>query len=112
MSIDKLLTERGQVVNRMREILDRAEAEGRDLNTEEVSEYGRLETRQTEIKNAVDRRKSFAELEQDMDRPVNSAPKLPVREGKGKRGGEYANAFDTFCRVGKSVLSGPILSAL
>lgn len=116
MSLSNLLAERGQCVDRMREILNVAEKEGRDLNDGERAEYEAKEARQGEIANLVKRRESLSAVENEVSRPVNDAPALrPVTNavrGDFRNSADYAAGFDEYARRGKAALDGRVLNAL
>jgi len=112
---NKLLTERGQCVNQMRELLNRAEKEGRDLSAEEQTEYGRLEARQDEIANLAKRAEQIAALEAQLDRPVNAAPRLAPTTDKPvhfRNSAEYADALSSYFRRGANGIDGRVQNAL
>jgi HK97 family phage major capsid protein len=112
---NKLLTERGQCVNRMRELLNRAEKEGRDLSSEEQSEYGKLEARQDEIANLVKRAERVAGIEADLDRPVNVVRPLAPANDKPthfRNSADYADALTSYFRRGANGIDGRIQNAL
>lgn len=116
MSLSNLLAERGQCVARMREILNTAEAQNRDLNDGERAEYEAKESRQAEIANLVNRRNTFANIESEVSNSIVSAPGLrPASETKAKNwreSDEYKAGFDVYARVGKNGLDARILNAL
>lgn len=115
MSISNLLAERGQCVDRMREILNVAEREGRDLNEGERTEYEAKESRQAEIANLVNRKKSLDGLASELDRPTEVSNRLaPSNSGKGsyRNAAEYIESFDAYARRGKAALDGKFLNAL
>lgn len=115
MSISNLLAERGQCVDRMRSILNVAEKEGRDLNEGERAEYEAKESRQAEIANLVNRKKSLDGLAADLDRPMDTVPGLrPQDAPKGgfRNAAEYKGGFDSYLRNGKAALDGQFLNAL
>lgn len=110
-----MLAERGQCVARMREILDVAERENRDLNENEQREYDAKEARQAEIANLAKRRESVDALNADLDRPVNAVPALrPASDGKAnfRNAAEYKEGFDSYLRRGKAAMDGKFLNAL
>jgi HK97 family phage major capsid protein len=112
---NKLLAERGQCVNRMRELLNRAEKDGRDLSSEEQSEYGKLEARQDEIANLVKRAERVAGIEADLDRPVNVVRPLAPANDKPthfRNSADYADALTSYFRRGANGIDGRIQNAL
>ena len=115
MSINNLLAERGQCVERMRGILNVAEKEGRDLNEGERTEYEAKEARQAEIASIVNRKKSLDGLSAELDQPVNAVAGLrPSNEKSGnfRNSAEYVEGFDAYARRGKSALDNRFLNAL
>lgn len=115
MSISNLLAERGQCVDRMRDILNVAEREGRDLNDGERSEYEAKEARQAEIANLVNRKRSLDGLASELDRPTEVSNRLaPSDSGRAnfRNAAEYVESFDAYARRGKSALDSRFLNAL
>jgi len=64
MRIGDLIEERAKLIERMRGILDKAEAEKRDLTAEERQEYDRMETRVTELSGDIRRMEQQRRLEE------------------------------------------------
>ena len=112
----KLMQERGECVTRMREILNVAEAAGRDLNDGEQAEYNAKEARQAEIANIVKRGESLRSVESDLDRPVNAgSPLRPATDavaGSFRNSAEFKSAFDVYARRGLNGCDNRILNAL
>ena len=110
--IDKnLLAERGQCIENMRALLNRAESEGRDLSPEEQSEYSRHESRQGEIGNLAKRAEKLGALDAEVGQAVNTVAKLAPKAEKGdtsfRNSAEYKDALDTVLRRGGAAVIDP-----
>jgi HK97 family phage major capsid protein len=108
---NKLLAERGQCIEAMRGLLNRAEAEGRDLSAEEQAEYGRYEARQTEIGNLAKRAERLGQIDAEVGQAVNAVSKLAVKADKGdvsfRNSAEYKEALDVMLRRGGPAVIDP-----
>lgn len=115
MSLTNLLAERGQCIERMRNLLNTAEKEGRDLNENEQREYEAHERRQAEIANLVNRRNALEGLEKQAAQPIDVAnPLRPVNVDRGsyRNSADYKEGFDAYARKGGAVLDARFLNAL
>lgn len=94
--------ERARVVSRMREILDRAEAEDRDLDAAEREEFDRLEKRALELEEMINREISVASMERELERPAREVPEPAVSEEVADYSAtpEYRNMFLSWVRAG------------
>jgi HK97 family phage major capsid protein len=111
----KLMQERGQCVDRMRSLLNTAEAAGRDLAENEQTEYNAMEARQAEIARIVNRSQSLAGIEAEIERPGNAAPPLrPAEVGamNPRDSAGYKEGFNTYARRGLNGCDHRILNAL
>lgn len=112
----KLMQERGQCVDRMRSLLNTAEAAGRDLAENEQTEYNAMEARQAEIARIVNRSQSLAGIEAEIERPGNAAPALrPTTDNKPanfRNSTDYVSSFDVYARRGLNGCDHRILNAL
>jgi HK97 family phage major capsid protein len=107
---NKLLAERGQCIDAMRALLNRAEKEGRDLSADEQAEYGRHEARQTEIGNLAKRAEKFGQLDAEVGQAVNTVTKLAVASDGRKdfrNSAEYKEALDVVLRRGSAGILDP-----
>lgn len=120
MTITELLEKRGKLIADMRQMLDTASAEGRDLTSDEAQRYDAMDTDQEELGNLVERHKKQAALDELMDAPVHSAAprrRLPVTADGGVPANPLASAayrdgFLKYCRIGNAPLDGRVLAAL
>lgn len=64
----ELLQERGRLEHRMKELVDRAEAENRDLNAEENQEWDQIVTKNNELRARIERHQRLAETRGELDR--------------------------------------------
>lgn len=111
----KLMQERGQCVDRMRSLLNTAEAAGRDLAENEQTEYNAMEARQAEIARIVNRSQSLAGIEAEIERPGNAAPALrPAEAGamNPRDSASYKEGFNAYARRGLNGCDHRILNAL
>ena len=70
--IKELLAERGRLEHRMKELVDKAEAEGRDLNAEENQEWDSIVAKDLELKKRSERLQRLDETRADLDRVQNN----------------------------------------
>lgn len=111
----KLMQERGQCVDRMRSLLNTAEAAGRDLAENEQTEYNAMEARQAEIARIVNRSQSLAGIEAEIERPGNAAnPLRPAEVGamNPRDSAGYKEGFNAYARRGLNGCDHRILNAL
>lgn len=110
----KLMQERGQCIDKMRSLLNTAEAQARDLNEGEQAEYNAAESRQAEIANVLKRGDTLRSLESEIDQPVNRANPLRPTGDKGdyRNASGYKEGFNAYIRRGKSAMDGNFLNAL
>lgn len=107
---NKLLAERGQCIDAMRALLNRAEAESRDLSPEEQAEYNRHEARQGEIGNLVKRAEKFSQLDAEVGQAINSVTRLSTKAEGSKdfrNSAEYKEALDVMLRRGGAAVIDP-----
>lgn len=115
-----LREQRGQLVHDAREILNKAEAEKRELTAEEDGKYKELFAKQESLRSQIEREEQMAEAE----RQTAEAELRRRDEGKGgnkeneartpgKRGSdEYRDAFNRFLSGGRGALSEAEVRAL
>lgn len=107
---NKLLAERGQCIDAMRALLNKAEAAGRDLSADEQTEYNRHEARQDEIGNLAKRAEKFGQLDAEVGQAVNTVTKLAVAADGTKNfrnSAEYKEALDVVLRRGSAGILDP-----
>lgn len=117
MDINDLLQKRGEVINKMKIMLDKIEGESRDFTGDEQTIYDAMDEEQSSLKNRADRLESLNTVHGDLDtlRDPQNHP-TPVSQGGDRanpRGTEeYINGFDRYARVGMNGLTGDVLNAL
>lgn len=119
MKLNEILEKRGRIVDQMRTMLDKAEAENRDLTPDEQEAYNTMETDQTKLGARAERLQRIDSLEGSLDIPSDAPrnrglhidndddPQRPLASAT------YRAAFDQYARQGKATLSDPhVLNAL
>jgi len=118
MDINDLLQKRGEIINEMKAILDKAEAENRDLTGEEKTAYEAMDADQVSMKARADRMETLNTVHGDLDNMRGDPVRLTVDPANGgnpahpRAGAEYSSGFDRYARVGMNGLTGDILNAL
>ncbi|MBL3529147.1 MAG: phage major capsid protein [gamma proteobacterium endosymbiont of Lamellibrachia anaximandri] len=84
-SILEYRCDRGEVIDKMRDMLDRAAAENRDLTDAEIADYEALEAKQEKIGAHVERMEKGDRLNYEMDQPISESKPIHLA------GQEYAN---------------------
>lgn len=112
--IRDLLQKRGEIVNSMTGILEKAEKENRDLNAEEQSQYEAMDKDQTELKARADRLHKAEELKNELSTIDGRGVRPnPGEEVKNKFAADsYKNGFDRYARVGKNGIDMNVMNAL
>lgn len=112
----KMMQERAQHIERMRTILNTAEAENRDLTDGERAEYEAAESRQAQIVNLLKRGETLKNLETDLEAISNSATRLrPAQPGVAsnfRNSADYISSFDVYARRGLNGCDSRVLNAL
>lgn len=114
MNLNELREKRGRLVNQMREILDTAEANSRDLTDDEVSNYEAMEKDQDAIAAKIGRLEKLEGIEGQVSRvtevPVQLRPEQAnVMNARGTT--EYKSAFFNYVRQGPAA-SNSVFGAL
>ena len=106
--LKRLITEQNTVWQRMQEITAAAERDGRDLTTEERTNWDQAETRLTEVSGDIDRLNKMAAL----DKIDRSQIVTATGEPEGRRGSDseeqakrYYEAFGIYLRGGMDRLT-------
>lgn len=114
--VKDLLFARGQKVEQMKALINGAEAENRDLSTDEQATYDALDKDQNELKARADRIEANAKLESSLETRIDASHRQRVEDGTVKKGvssDEYRAAFDKYARVGRQgVIDAGIHNAL
>ena len=112
----QLLERRANVWSQMTEIVDAAEAEGRDLSAEERQKYDAAETDLNSLTDEIERSKRHAEHAQRMTDVGTVDPIVnPGNEDGEERGDDpnlYERAFAEYVRRGVAELEGDLRTAL
>jgi len=116
MDIKELLQKRGEIVNQMKALNDKVEAENRDFTSDEQSQYDAMSDDQATLKTRADRMEALNTVHGDLD-SLRGDPLRPVVDqvngSTHPRGGaEYVNGFDRYARVGMNGLTADVLNAL
>ena len=117
MDIKDLLYKRGQIIDQMKNMLDKAEKEGRDLSGEEQTQYDAMHADQASLKVRADRLHQAGELQSEINANTSQVKRtMPVAEGgkplRPRQTDEYVGGFENYCRVGRNGLSYDVLNAL
>jgi len=116
MNLHEIFEKRGRLVEQMRNMLDKAEAEDRDLSADEQESYNRMESDQAELGMRAERIQRFESLaNDDAPPPAEKRIALSPQNSKSKpfATDQYKAAFDKYARLGKATLDDPrILNAL
>ena len=100
-------TEKAKAVKRMRELLDRAEAEGRELDAVEREEFDRLEKRAMDLEELANREARLAAMERELEEPARAVPEpasAPEERTDPRGTKEYREAFLSWVRAGKNAV--------
>lgn len=112
MDINDLLLERGRLVDSMRGILDKAEAEDRDLTADEQETYAKMESDEESVAKRIARMNKLAAAESSLEAPVSNGTRMVLDDGHTRASDAYRAAFEEYTRKGKNALSGDFLNAL
>lgn len=115
--VQKLLQKRGEVIQEMKNMLDSAEKENRDLNSEEQSKYDAMTNDIDSLKKRADRIEAVNGVMGDLDALRGTAPRTGVDAVNSSKKrplatDQYKNGFDRYARVGMNGLTGDVLNAL
>ena len=107
-TITELKQLRAKLIKEMRDILDVASAEGRNLSAEETEKYDRIEADVDGFTATVDRQEKQARAETSITSAVAEARVSTKAMTKQERAGseEYRNAFNKYLRYGSNALVG------
>tara|TARA_R100001530_G_scaffold128671_1_gene98522 strand:- start:1799 stop:3001 length:1203 start_codon:yes stop_codon:yes gene_type:complete len=107
-TITELKQLRAKLIKEMRDILDVASAEGRNLSAEETEKYDRIEADVDGFTATVDRQEKQARAESTIKETVSEARSSYKAMTKQDRVGsdEYRDAFDKYMRYGNNALVG------
>jgi HK97 family phage major capsid protein len=121
MNVIEMRQKRSGLVAEARALVDKADAEKRELTIEENSQYDALMTEVDKLREEIERRERLEGLEKQMEQSSGRVvkeegtltPALSQGErGKGRDSAEYRKAFESFLRSGSGVLSEREMRAL
>ena len=116
-SVD-LLQKRGEIIEQMKNMLNVAEKEGRDLSSDEQAKYDAMNADIDSLKIRADRLERVSAVSSDLDEIRNSGPRPVVDTGEAQTksrpfaGDAYRSAFDEYARKGRNGLSFDVMNAL
>jgi len=111
MDITSLYQQRGEIVDQMRAMLNAAEGENRDLNSEEQAKYDAMNADLDSIANRIKR----AEAVEEASKIANAIPEPAFRTplADSKPANAFAtNEYDQYSRLGRNGIDHNILNAL
>jgi len=110
-----LLQKRGEIINEMKNLLDSAEKENRDLSGDEQTKYDAMHEDQVSLKTRADRLDTMNTVSGDLDKLRDQAPRASVASDSSANPfgcKAYKSGFDTYARRGMNGLTGEVLNAL
>ena len=111
----ELLQKRGEIINEMKNLLDSAEKENRDLSGDEQTKYDAMHEDQVSLKTRADRLDTMNTVSGDLDKLRDQAPRASVASDSSANPfgcKAYKSGFDTYARRGMNGLTGEVLNAL
>ena len=114
MDINDLLQKRGEVVAQMKTLNDKVEAESRDFNSEEQTQFDAMDKDQAELKNRADRMAKTQQLQNAAVITGGDPSRLSVgsKIPRPLASEEYKSGFNSYARFGKNGLDYQVLNAL
>lgn len=112
--INDLLQKRGETIQNMQNLLEKAEGENRDLNSEETAQYEAMDKDQASFKARAERLESAEKINNEISVIDGNSVKLDTGEQVKNKfaSNEYRDGFDTYARVGKNGLNLDVQNAL
>lgn len=107
-AVMQLREERARIWEQAKGLLERAEAEGRDLAGEELETWQRLLGKLDELRARIERVERLDAIERELSRPEQPVvgPQMggpgEQRDGHPRGSAEYRSAFQTYVRLGLS----------
>ena len=92
MSTLKLREDRANIWEQMKALVDRAEAEGRDLSAEETATYERMESDLDSLGNRIEREEKITARAAEFDRNVTTSASAAAPAERDERD-DYTAAF-------------------
>jgi len=119
MTIRELMEKRGKLIADARALIQKAETEGRsDLNAEEQDTYNKLIKDQDEIRGRIDKEKTIAAAEMELNSPDSGkkketpSDKTPSTPEEFRNTVDYKRAFCSYLKYGASGVSPDEVRAL
>ena len=97
MSTLKLREDRANIWEQMKALVDRAEAEGRDLSAEETATYERMESDLDSLGNRIEREEKITARAAEFDRNVTTSASAAAPAERDERD-DYTAAFAAYVR--------------
>lgn len=97
MSTLKLREERANIWEQMKALVDKAEAEGRDLSAEETASYERMESDLDSLGNRIEREEKLCARAPEFDRNATASAVTLAPAERGERD-DYTAAFAAYIR--------------
>lgn len=104
--IMELRQKRAAIAKQMRELLDKADSENRDLTQEEKNQWDKMDAEVNSLKEQIDREERAAELEKEMSQTNGEhRQKLPNQQTSEQRQNplaspEYRSAYKSYLKYG------------
>lgn len=116
MKLNDMQLKRGQLIKEARDLVDKAEAEKRELSAEEQARYDVIMNDSGKLKDQIERELELQKQERELEASANEPVKPePEPEGAEKRNGhpvhpratdDYRAAFNRYLRGGLGALTG------
>lgn len=113
-NLQELKHQRGSLVDDMKGLLDKAEAENRDLNDSEREQYEKIDAEQAGLKNRIDNIQRVENLNKDLGSLEGKAvkPNTDGRPRNRRATDEYKSNFATYLQNPRDHISHEVLNAL
>ena len=98
--VKELLERRANIWEKAKELIDRVEAEGRDFNTEEQSQYDKMMDEMDELAKRAKRLEEKQRFEAQMSMPINEPVRAIPTDQKEDRGKDLMPEFRAFIKTG------------
>lgn len=98
--VKELLERRANIWEKAKELIDRVEAEGRDFNTEEQSQYDKMMGEMDELAKRAKRLEEKQRFEAQMSMPINEPVRAIPTDQKEDRGKDLMPEFRAFIKTG------------
>lgn len=98
--VKELLERRANIWEKAKELIDRVEAEGRDFNAEEQSQYDKMMDEMDELAKRAKRLEEKQRLEAQMSMPINEPVRAIPTDQKEDRGKDLMPEFRAFIKTG------------